>query len=55
VLGRIKKTAIFAVRKNEVSQFKRKILSDEKDISAIEQEKKKQTWIQGKNGICKRT
>jgi hypothetical protein len=34
--------------------LKRKIIKNEKDISAIEQKEKKQTWFQGKNGICKR-
>jgi hypothetical protein len=52
-LGRIKKTAIFAVRKIR-SVIIRKISNDEENISAIEQEKKKQAWIQGKNGYCKR-
>lgn len=28
--------------------------NNEKDISAIEQEKKKQAWLQGENVNCKR-
>jgi hypothetical protein len=53
VFGRNKKTTIFAVRKIKTI-LKRKILKNEKDISAIEQKEKKQTWFQGKNGNCQR-
>jgi len=47
----VKKIVLFLHSENNSDKLN--YYSNEKNISALEQKKEKQTWIQGKNGYCK--